>query len=258
LSEHDREVHLAAELLTGNLPRFLRRLRPVTLEGRLPGGRIVEVTICVTPDYVALGSDGDFVRMPMALPTALALAHHFGFVLPTAKMVDAIYAQSSARLAPQPLPASDAMRSNGYYWWHHHRIREQRLARHVRLGTLTAGHKKDLVITNRLRQQPRRVAIYGWHRDEHDPIQPLSTRHGIRYADYSHGVRLVSAVAYVDGAPRPIVEVLSDPWLAGILSDEGPIPQAGALIPASVSGSSAGSSATNVDSEWVCTVTALC
>jgi hypothetical protein len=98
------------------------------------------------------------------------------------------------------------MRSNSYYWEHEQRIREQRLALHAPLGALTAGQKKDLVFTNRLWGKAGRVAIYGWHQHAGAPIQPLSTVHGARYADYSHGVRLVSAVAFVNGRARSILE----------------------------------------------------
>jgi len=225
MDEAEREAAIGAELLAGNLPRFLTRLRPVTLHGHLSDGGRVRVTICVTPDYLALGSDADFLRMPMGLKTALAVADRFGFVLPTRKMVDAIYAQADVRLVPQPLPPGDAMRSNAYYTRHDRGVRRQRLGLGARLGALIAGQKKDLVITERLRQKPGRVAIYGWHRRSGEPIQPLSTVHGERYADYSHGVRLVSATAFVDGRPRPIVDLLADPQLATLLSDEGPLPR---------------------------------
>jgi len=230
MSEAEREAAIAAALLAGNLPRFLTRLRPVALDGRLPDGRPVRVTICVTPDYLALGSDADFLRMPMGLKTALAVADRFGFVLPTRRMVDAIYAQADVRLTPQPLPPGDAMRSNAYYARHDRGVRRQLGELGARPGVLIAGQKKDLVITGRLRQKPGRVAIYGWHRRSGEPIQPLSTVHGERYADYSHGVRLVSAVAFVDGQPRPIAALLADPRLAPILSDEGPIPRVVALL----------------------------
>jgi len=90
-------------------------------------------------------------------------------------------------------------------------------------GVLTAGHKKDLVITNRLWRFPDRVAIYGWHRGIDEPIQPLSTVHGARYADYSHGVRLVSTTICVDGKPMSLFEALEDPELAQVLSGEGPL-----------------------------------
>ena len=55
------------------------------------------------------------------------------------------------------------------------------------------------------------------------PIQPLSTVHGMRYADYSHGVRLVSAIAFVDGEARQLLSLLEDPQAARVFSDEGVI-----------------------------------
>jgi hypothetical protein len=209
--------------MAGNLPGFLRRLKPVTLRGHRAGAEAVEITLCVTPDYLALGSDADFVRIPMGLRTALAAAARFGFVLPTPKMVDAIYEQAEFHLRPQPLPPGPEMRSNAYYWEHQRRVREQRIKLRAPLGALIAGQKKDVVVSNRLWKKVDRVAIYGWHQHAGAPIQPLSTAHGARYADYSHGVRLVSVVASVDGRARSIFDVLEDPALAGIVSDEGPI-----------------------------------
>ena len=252
LSEPEREAVIAAQLMAGNLPGFLRRLKPVTLRGQLSGGKSVEITICVTPDYLALGSDTDFLRIPTGLRTALTVAARFGFVLPTPKMVDAIYEQAEVHLRPEPLPPGPQMRSNAYYLDHQRRIREQRLALHAPLGTLIAGQKKDLVVSNRLWRRAGRVAIYGWHRGAGTPIQPLSTVHGARYADYSHGVRLVSAVAYVNRPPRSIFDVLQDPWLAGIVSDEGPIIRLASLIEA------APASREHADQENGCTITVAC
>ena len=79
-------------------------------------------------------------------------------------------------------------------------------------------------MSNRLRSKPGRVAIYGWHRENGAPIQPLSTVHGAQYADYSHGVRLVSSRAYINGEPRNLADILQDPVLAPIVSSEGAIP----------------------------------
>jgi hypothetical protein len=111
------------------------------------------------------------------------------------------------------------MRSNLYLSKHQQRIDEQRSG--LLPGELIAGHKKDLVLSNRLGQLPGRVAIYGWHRAPGDPIQPLSTVHGARYVDYSHGVRLVSATVIVDGRPRSIYDALQDSQVAPVLSREG-------------------------------------
>jgi hypothetical protein len=225
LSEPARERVVATELLRGNLPAFLRDLKPVTLRGRGGSGREVEITICVTPDYLALGSSQDFLRTPMGRPTAFRVANRFGFILPTPSMVDAIHEQAEVHLAPVPLPPTDQMRSTAYFELHQARIAAQRLAAGAPLGALIDGQKKDLVLSVRLRDVPGRVAIYGWYQRAGDPIQPLSTVHGARYADYSHGVRLVSMVARIDGGrPRSLLSLLEDPEFAPVLSDEGPIP----------------------------------
>ena len=93
----------------------------------------------------------------------------------------------------------------------------------MRLGELVSGDKKDVVITNRLAVNLGRIAIYGWHRGPGEPIQPLSTVHGANYADYSHGIRLVSEMALINGKLRSVYDILRDSSAAKVLSDEGPI-----------------------------------
>jgi hypothetical protein len=224
MNPQEREQAIRDEILKGNLPEFLRKLVPVELHCELPSGRSLIATIFVAPDYLAIGSDDDFLRIPMNLRTAVAIAEHFGFVLPTKKMVDAIYLQSRYHLVPQPLPAGPEMRSTAYYWTHNQMIKDQAHALGVRLGELVSGDKKDVVMTNRLAGNVGRIAIYGWHRGPGQPIQPLSTVHGANYADYSHGIRLISEVALIDGKLRSVYDILRDSSAAKVLSDEGPIP----------------------------------
>jgi hypothetical protein len=230
MSDDERESAILGQLLLGNMPAFLRQLAPVTLSGLLPGGQFATVTVCVSPDYLAIGSDQNFLLVPMRLQTALTVAGRFRFALPTPKIVDAIYAQAPVHLQPQPLPAGDTMRTTSYYSEHNELVHEQRLALPEPLGMLTAGDKKDLVLTNRLWSHLARVAIYGWHRPDGRPIQPLSTVHGARYADYSHGIRLVSATAYVNGEAMPLLTLLQDPRWASLFSDEGVIRRAADLV----------------------------
>ena len=219
----EREQAILDELSRGNLPEFLRKLVPVELQCELAGGGKLVATIFVIPDYLSIGSDGDFLRIPMNLRTALTIAERFGFVLPTRKMVDAIYLQARHRLLPQPLPAGDQMRSTQYYWTHNELIDDQAQTLGARLGELVSGDKKDVVMTNRLAEHLGRIAIYGWHRAAGEPIQPLSTVHGANYADYSHGIRLVSRWAVIQGKRRLVRDILQDSASARVLSDEGPI-----------------------------------
>lgn len=218
-----REIAIRKEILRGNVPRFLRGLKPVKLTQRLPDGRKVDAIICVMPDYLAIGDDRDFLRMPMNLHTATSVADGLGFILPTRKMVDAIYQQSDVHLRPQPMKAGPFMTSVGYFVRHNRSIAQQINSLHALLGDLISGIKKDVVISNRLSTHPGQIAIYGWHNPDGRPIQPLSTVHGARYVDYSHGIRLVSDTMYIDGKPASIHTVLKDPALAAVLSDEGPV-----------------------------------
>ena len=233
MDRQQRELAIRNELLTGNLPGFLRKLVPVELHAQWTDGRMLSATIFVTPDYLAIGSDQDFLRIPMNLYTAAAVAGPLGFVLPTKKMVDAIYSQSVFHFAPQPLAPGPQMTSTEYYRLHNRMIEEQARTASIPLGALVSGDKKDVVITTRLTSNPGRIAIYGWQRAEGRPIQPLSTVHGAAYADYSHGIRLVSRLVLIEGKLRSIYEVLRDPVLSRFLSDEGPIRDLWALAPPS-------------------------
>jgi hypothetical protein len=222
-ASQQREAAVKEELLRGNVPHFLRELKPVTLTQTLADGRKVDATLCVMPDYLAVGDDRDYLRMPMNLHTAADVADGLGFVLPTRKMVDAIYRQADVHLRPQPMQPGPQMTSTDYFVRHNRSVTEQISAMNVPLGALISGNKKDVVLSNRLATRPDRIAIYGWHQPSGQPIQPLSTVHGAGYADYSHGIRLVSDTVYIEGKPASIRRVLQDPVLANLLSDEGPL-----------------------------------
>jgi hypothetical protein len=223
MSPEQREQAIEEELSGGNLPDFLRKLVPVELDWLSPSGQMIAATIFAAPDYLAIGSDDDFLRIPINFYTAESIVRRWGFVLPTPKMVDAIYAQSAYHLVPQPLAPGPQMTSTEYYRNHNQMIQEQARARGIPLGALVSGDKKDVVITNRLDGREGRIAIYGWHWRAGHPIQPLSTVHGAGYADYSHGVRLVSEMVLIGGRLRTVYDVLRAPTLAKVLSDEGPL-----------------------------------
>ncbi|MDK3018601.1 hypothetical protein [Pseudodonghicola flavimaris] len=218
-----RDAEVVGQVLSGNVPSFLWQLQPVALTGQRANGETVEVTICVTPEYLAVGNDRDFVRVPMGLAAAARIATEMGFLLPTTKMVDEIYRQARVHLPPRPMKPTAQMESTTYLLEHNRTLDAQKSRDHQPATELTAGQKKDIVLTNRLRSKPGRVAIYGWHRLNGKPIQPLSTVHGAAYADYSHGVRLVSRTAFVNGKPEDLAMIMQDRDLARIVSSEGPI-----------------------------------
>jgi hypothetical protein len=233
MDARQREQAILNELLAGNLPGFLKNLIPVKLNYRPPGGKMVVATIFVMPEYLSIGTDTDFLRIPMNLHTAFAVASRMGFILPTRKIVNAIYEQAAFHLAPEPMTAGPQMRSTEYYETHNRKIDVQSRTLGVAEGALVSGHKKDLVVTNLLASNPGKIAIYGWHRLNGIPIQPLSTVHGVCYADYSHGVRLISETVLVDGEKHSVYDLLQDPVLSRALSDEGPILNLRGLMAAS-------------------------
>lgn len=226
----DRDHAIEKQLMAGNVPSFLRELVPVTFSGKGSDGNPVVVTICVMPDYLAVGDNADFVRTPLGLPAAAAVAVRFGFLLPTTRMVDAIYAQAKVHLPPRPMQAGPRMVSTDYLLRHNDTVDAQLGREAGQADELVAGQKKDLVLSNRLRRAPGKVAIYGWHRTNGQPIQPLSTVHQETYADYSHGIRLVSTTAFVNGRPVALAGLLQDPAYAPLLSKEGPIRAPGRLL----------------------------
>jgi hypothetical protein len=224
LSLGDREAAILREVTSGNFPEFLRQFTVISIRGMVRVQdenveREVTASLHVMPDYLAVGSDADFVRMPMTPQTAQRIANSFGFVLPTRKMVDAIDHQADIHMEPHPLTEN---RESVATFLEHHRTIERMRAGNV-LGLLITGIKKDIVLSPRIFERPQRVAIYGWRQRDGQPIQPLSTVHSHHYVDYSHGVRLVLNKVEVNGQILKISDLLPDPDRCGLVSDEGPM-----------------------------------
>jgi len=215
----EREAAILKEILAGNLPNFLRPLKPIRIQAKDAAGREHTATCFVTCDYLAVGTDDDFFRMPMRPATAQAIADAAGASLITARLSDEIFRQADVQLPPRPL-AKDRDAAATFYQ-HHQIIEEQRAEKP--LGLLVAGIKKDVVLTNRLAERPHRVAIYGWHYAEGKPIQPLYVGHTDSHVDYSHGIRLMSRKMIVDERPMDVRDMLKDKEWSILLSSEGPI-----------------------------------
>jgi hypothetical protein len=218
----DREAAILHEITSGNFPEFLRNFKSVEFHGKLGTGensRDVVAKIEVMPDYLAVGSDTDFVRMPMTPQTAQQIADRFGCILPTRKLVDAIDAQAELKLAPHPM--TEAREAIATFVEHNKIIEDERGGKP--LGLLTTGVKKDIVLTPRIFEKPQRLAIYGWRQLDGTPIQPLTIVHWNQYVDYSHGVRLIRDTLTADGEKLKIAELLEDPNRCGLVSDEKPM-----------------------------------
>jgi hypothetical protein len=225
LSRDEREKWVYAQVISGNVPNWLRILSPINVSA---AGHTA--TYYVTPDYVAIGSDTDYFLQPMTPLLAQHLCDRLGCTLPTRKMVNQIWTNAEVKLSPTPIRPSPEMTSVPVFAQHNAMVRAQRDATtNARpRGALVSGHKKDVIISARIytnfahARVTKPVVIYGWHHPNGTPIQPLYNGHQETYADYSHGVRLVQMDCTVDGSPNTVTNVLTSPTLAPLLSDDGP------------------------------------
>lgn len=226
LSLQNRENAIFSEIMSGNIPDFLREMVEVSTT-RTINGTEYTLQYQVLPDYLALGSDDDYFLMPMTPLLAQRLCNVLSCSLPTRRMVDQIWQAAPLKLTPQPIPPSDQMTTIPVMYTHHQMVLDQRvdaIETHPP-GTLVAGHKKDVIVSNRIYNQPPpgRVVIYGWHNPDGSPIQPVYSGHSETYADYSHGIRAVRDTVLINGEPAGIRDILSHSDLHVLLSDEGPI-----------------------------------
>jgi hypothetical protein len=225
-----REDVIVRELLRGNVPDFMRQLVEVDASGKDATGNERKLKLYVSPDYLSVGDDEDFVRVPLNPLSAQLVADEFGCVLPTRKIVDLVWKASTLRLSPDPIPPDAQMSTTKRFVEHNRKVEAVRRKKFEELdlvlGALVGGHKKDVVITNKLLDQLgkilKKVAIYGWHRPNGEAIQGLNTSsHDDQYADYSHGIRLVAERCELEGSLIDIRLVMADPVLWPLLSDEG-------------------------------------
>ena len=212
-----RDSLAVQEILSGNLPSFIKQFVAVNVVMvDSTSGRKIEATYFVSPDYLSLGTDEDWARINITPMAAQQIADSFHCFLPTRKMVDDIYKSASIKLEPVPMYA---FRDSTPTMYQHHLIIEgQRKGR----SGLIAGIKKDVVISGKINHdaKPDRVAIYGWHKLDGKPIQPLYTGHVNWWVDYSQGIRLVYRKIKVDGQWMDYVDVLKHPVYKRLLCDE--------------------------------------
>jgi hypothetical protein len=212
----ERETLAKNEILHGNVPAFLRKMVKIKTSITTDDGRIIYAYYFAIPDYLSIGSDKDFARIPLTPMAAQVIADSLDCFLPTRKMVNDIYEE--AKVKPDPVPMY-AFRDSAVTMYQHNLIIEGQ--RKLRKG-LIAGIKKDVVITEKLSRasMPDRVAIYGWQKPDGKPIQPLYTGHVNWYVDYSHGIRLIDRTIYVNNKPMDYTDVLKDKTLRRLLCDE--------------------------------------
>ncbi len=209
-------------ILDGNIPSFLKKFERIKISMNDKDGQQIEAILFVSKDYLSIGTNADWARVPLMPKTAQKIADAFDCFLPTRKIVNDIYKNSSIKLDPFPLVKDRD--SSATMLQHHQVIEKQRAGK----SGLISGIKKDVVISGKLFQYPKndRVAIYGWHKSDGNPIQPLYTGHVDWYVDYSHGIRLIYRKIKIISSNNKYErwmdyeDVLKHPILKNLLCDE--------------------------------------
>jgi hypothetical protein len=204
-------------LLAGNLPDFLAHFKRINVSiADSATGKTISGYYFVSPDYLSVGTNDDWARIDITPMAAQKVLQHWQCSLPTRKMVDDIYQQAKVKLAPVPMYA---FRDSSPTMWQHHLIIEGQ--RKGQKG-LIAGIKKDVVISTKIYKETKKnkVAIFGWHKLDGKPIQPLYTGHVNWYVDYSHGIRMVYNTMFIDGKQIDYKDVLRNATYAKLICDE--------------------------------------
>lgn len=160
-------------------------------------------------------------RIPLWPSTAQRIADRFDAILPTKKLVDAIWQHADVKLTPRSIQPHDGIGRNDLWM-----IADYDAVINAGVagrGGLIANGKKDLVVGRSIATPSGRLAvwIYGWLRSDGTAVQPVYGGHAATYVDASHGIRLVSRTAYLNGVPTPIETLFADPRYAPLLNESG-------------------------------------
>lgn len=217
-----REARILNEIEQGNVPTFYRTFKSIK-DTILIEGKKSCITYFVAPDYVMVGSDTDYFYCPLTARSAQLIAKKLKCILPTRKMVDRIYQFATIKLQPEPIPPSMRMMTVPVFVDHNKLVQMQLKRNGVSSGSLIAGHKKDVILSNKIKANDgtTRVVIYGWHKLDGKAIQPLYNGHKYDWVDYSHGIRLVQNQVFVNGRKRKAKWILRSKKYHKFLSDEG-------------------------------------
>jgi hypothetical protein len=210
---------------SGNVPDFMRpeNYVPITVERTINRVKY-EATIRVCPDYLAIGSNDDYVLMPLSAGVAQRIADRFQLALPTQMLVDTLDDEARRTGGYLPFVAAPQLAERvtnphtgkpviegelGHRW--NFRVYGQYEGRWMLSGEfieeqnrrateargragnprgIRSGHKKDVIYDNLnffvAHEGGQPVVIY------HRPFQGLSNWHNVSYLDYSHGIRFVN------------------------------------------------------------------
>jgi hypothetical protein len=211
--DEKRENAYLEQFIAGNIPEFMRSLVPVDISDGT-----VKAVIYVMPEYLCIGSDDDYVIVPMNPLTAQRIMDAWGGQLPTRKIVDTIYKASAIKMNFHPMTPPR-------YPYDHSMMHTDRYETAGAIaGQLIAGHKKDVIIDTWLESAHvnfKKVGVYGGWLGGKILHNFRTHSHDVYYKDYSHGIRCVSQLVYYGPNNAGVSEhILRDPKKHKLLSNQ--------------------------------------
>lgn len=100
-----RDSFAVKQILAGNVPSFLKKFTKIKTSIISAEGKKINAVYYVLPDYLSIGSNDDWARVPLTPMAAQQIADSFHCFLPTRKMVDDIYKAAKIKLEPVPMYA---------------------------------------------------------------------------------------------------------------------------------------------------------
>ena len=208
----------------GQFPLWLREWKEVGVSYNPKGGPDLRGAFYVLPDFLCVGTDEDFMYTPLGALTAEKILGLFDAVLPTPKMVDAVYEASEFKQEAQPWgpPYGPSMTHVSRWPRQTKKIRSKMEKSGASLGDLVEGHLKNVTVSEKMvASRGTKLSFYGWYHADGTRIQGDSLVHGVEYCDYSHGVRGVLNWVTVGDECMSLEDALSDPSHAHLFSYSG-------------------------------------
>jgi hypothetical protein len=220
--EHARHRLVLEQVAEHNMPDSWDDWATVTVKGRK--GSVVEFE--VSPHGLRIGTDEDWVEIPLDGPHSAAAAEILGLHLATAWMVDQIYeaARSKGRVVHY-YAATQIAKSLGYSDWNPNDpdgvkmrsieffkqrselLRDQLRQQKVDDSALASGYFKSVVPPIDGVTRSGGLEMIGGYNTAGERIQPLSGGfHERTFFDYSQNLRLAKGVLRVDGRPMTMGE----------------------------------------------------
>lgn len=219
-----RDVGAAEPQATGMLVKAVRAgafERPQWV--KVPMG---DLTLTVARDALRADSGAGLARLPVSWPDTIEIANQEGWIAPSKKIADAIYASAPIKTAFHSLvtvsdPESGGAKMHGLpFAWKYNRDIDGQIAKAIASGKgnadgLVSGHEKYWILHPRLKEtvastrRPAAINYGGWTANG-IAQQPPGGRHDIDYpGDYSQLYRPVQR--YAERADGSKVDLLD--WI---------------------------------------------